>query len=81
MNVDLAKLWDYIDKGGMIALTLIGLWAFITGRVVPRWVYQELKERCNQLTILLDRSTELADRNREAGEELRSQLRKLKEGQ
>lgn len=73
--LDLSKIWDMVDKGGTIAIAFLVIVAFLRGWIVPRWAYMELKERCNQLSILADRATELADRQAEAGEELRRRLR------
>lgn len=75
MNVDLHRLWEMVDKGGTIALAFLIIVAFLRGWIVPRWAYQELKERCTQLSILVERSTELADRSTAAGEEIRRKRR------
>lgn len=73
MEVD--KLWEMVDKGGTIALAFVVILAFLRGWIVPRWAYTELKDRCTQLSILVDRGVELADRQVIAGEELRRQLK------
>lgn len=75
MNEEARSLWALVDKGGTIALTLAIIVAFLRGWIVPRWAYLELKERCTQLSTLAERATELADRQAEAGEELRKRLK------
>ena len=74
--LDLSKVWDMVDKGGTIAISFLVIVAFLRGWIVPRWAYLELKERCSQLSILVERAAELADRQSLAGEELRQKLRK-----
>ena len=78
--LDLSKLWDIVDKGGTIAIAFLIIVAFLRGWIVPRWAYLELKERCSQLSVLVERAAELADRQSLAGEELRQKLRRQQRG-
>lgn len=66
MSLDPTQLWAVVDKGGLIALSLLLLFAFIQGWIVPKWAYLALKEHCGQITALSDRNAELAKRMFEA---------------
>lgn len=60
-----------VDKGGTLAMAIIFIVAFVRGWVVPRWAYTDLKERCEQISTLAERATELAERQTAAVEELK----------
>jgi hypothetical protein len=66
--------WGMIDKGGVIAISTLVTGALIIGWLVPKWVYTELKERCNKFEKLSEDMSFLAKTNLAAAEELRQEL-------
>lgn len=44
-HVTLEDLLQLLDKGGTLFVLAGAVWAFLTRRVVPAWVYRELEAR------------------------------------
>jgi len=36
--------WEALKDGGFAILTAFGVWAIFTARMIPRWMYNEVKE-------------------------------------
>ncbi len=54
-----------ISQAGAPALLAFAVWAFATGRVVPRWLYDREVTRTEALQRLLDREKAFNERNHE----------------
>jgi hypothetical protein len=62
MNIDIEKLWQIVDKGGVIGICTLLTFAFVRGWVVPRWIYDKVEQDCDRMTEIALRGTELAER-------------------
>ncbi len=76
---EFTTLWPIIDKGGLLAFSFLVVIALGVGWFVPKWAYTELKERCAKFEKLAEEMTALAHKNVTAAEELRTELRYLRE--
>lgn len=63
-------IWKVLQYGGPYVAWVI---AFLVGWIVPRWVYNELRDRCEKLTTICQEMTDLAKKNTAAADELRLQ--------
>lgn len=54
--VDLLQI---LEKGGGYVLALAVIWGFMTGRIVPGWVYRESKSREQKWEALALRGTQI----------------------
>lgn len=52
-----------LSQVGSTGLLLVAVWGFLTGRVVPRWVYEEKSQEADEWRRLAQRGTDLADRS------------------
>jgi len=62
MSIGLEQIWQIIDKGGVIGISVLLTVAFVKGWVVPRWAYDKLEKDCDRMTEIALRGTELAER-------------------
>ncbi len=76
---DFVTIWPIIDKGGLLAFAILVVMLLGVGWFVPRWAYLELKERCSKFEKLAEDMTELAMKNQAAAEELRQELRYIRD--
>lgn len=66
--MSLEQLWQVIDKGGVIAMSVLLTAAFVKGWVVPRWAYDKLEKDCERMTEIALQGTKLAERAATAAE-------------
>lgn len=68
---------DYASRAGVVAILLLVLWALLSGKLVVRWVYDDLLKRYETLLKKTEeaidgskRSTSLAEQSTRLAEEL-----------
>jgi hypothetical protein len=58
--VSLPQILEIIQTGGTLAFALVGLWAFVTGRVQPRHVVEDRDKTIAYERAQKDRAFEMA---------------------
>lgn len=76
---DFVTIWPLIDKGGLLAFSILVITLLGVGWFVPKWAYLELKERCSKFEKLAEEMSELAQKNHAVAEELRQELRYMRD--
>lgn len=59
---------DLINKGGVVALLIVAVWALATERVIPGSRYTAVLKRVEELEFRLDRQTSTTDKAISAAE-------------
>lgn len=54
--------WNIVLQGGAAGVLFIGLMGILTRRIVPGWVYDETKARCDKLELSAAETLDLARR-------------------
>ena len=78
--MDIDAFLSLLNRGGVIALLSFNVWAFVTGKVVAKWVHDDVVEDRNQWRQTALLATDNADRSLMEAERHYAELSKHRSG-
>ncbi len=61
------QLWMLVRDGGVVGALTLMVWALVTGRVVPRWVYDDVAQQRDRAISVAEAMGNALDRQRSSG--------------
>ncbi len=61
------QFWMLVRDGGVIGALTLMVWALVTGRVVPRWVYDDVAQQRDRAISVAEAMGNALDRQRSNG--------------
>ena len=63
MPTEAISVWQFINDGGLLAVSFLVIWGFMSKRIIPGWAYNELKvqhDRALEIALKVTTNTERA---------------------
>lgn len=69
--MDVVTTFVTVSQASSPFLLVLALWGFLTGRVVPRWVYDAERQRADEWKAVAHRYQQVAERSLNVAEQQR----------